>query len=268
MSTFAIGDVQGCLQPLQRLLDALGYDRARDRLWFAGDLVNRGPESLATLRWVRKLGDSASTVLGNHDLHLLAIYYGGHLPNASDTLDDVLGADDAPELMAWLRTQPMLVECPTRRCVMTHAGIPHIWTLDMARRCAAEVEHVLRGSEYVHFFRGMYGNRPSLWLDSLTGLDRLKAITNYLTRMRLTDAAGTLDFSHKGAPVDTPEGYSPWYSYPARHDIRVLFGHWAALDGDTGVADAVALDTGCVWGRTLTAYCLETGKKTSVSADP
>jgi bis(5'-nucleosyl)-tetraphosphatase (symmetrical) len=270
MATYAIGDIQGCYDEFVRLLDQLRFDPSRDRLWLVGDLVNRGPDSLGVIRLVRSLGDAAAAVLGNHDLHLLAIRYGGHSSNPGDTFADVLAADDAESLCQWLRGLPLLIVDETLGYVMTHAGIPHIWDLADARRLAHEVEQVIRGDDYRTFFANMYGNRPDSWQEHLQGMDRWRSITNYFTRMRLIDASGRLDFSRKGAVEAVPHGWYPWYQVRARNPlpVRIVFGHWAAIDGVTGESGAIALDTGCVWGRALTAICLETGKLSSVAALP
>lgn len=258
MSTYVIGDLQGCLVQLEALLEKVGYRRAEDRLWFTGDLINRGPESLATVRFVRSLGDRAVTVLGNHDLHFLAIVFGGHRPMASDTLNDLMDAPDCLDIAHWLRGLPLLHR--ENGFVMVHAGLPHIWTLSEAQTHAREVESVMRDDEtYRDFFRKMYGNDPNVWSDALEGMDRQRIITNYFTRMRLMSHAGEMDFSHKGRLEGAPAGFRPWFSYPSRIREPILFGHWAALDGETGNGGTIGLDTGCVWGRCLTAYRLEDG---------
>ena len=263
MATYIVGDIQGCLDSLKALLAEVGFG-ARDALWCVGDLVNRGPESLRTLRFLRDLGERFACVLGNHDLHLLAMVYGGHPHRASDTMADVLDAPDRDELAAWLRRQPLLAEGDG--FAMAHAGIPHIWNLPTARANAREVEAVLRGKAHRAFFKAMYGDEPSLRDAALEGLPRHRAIVNYLTRMRLVDAAGRMEFSHKGTLVDLPTGYRPWFAYPSRLDRTLYFGHWAALNGATGSAELVALDTGCAWGRALTAARAEDGRLFQVAA--
>ena len=298
MATYAIGDLQGCFEPLQRLLKALAFDRRRDRLWLVGDLVNRGPDSLAVLRFLRDLGDRVVPVLGNHDLHLLAIYYGGNPLRSSDTLSEVLDAPDAPELLRWLRHQPLLVEDPETGWIMTHAGIPHIWSLDEARAYAREVARDLQStidhesavvsasngpagpgktapsSCAPELLRKLYGDVPDCWSNTLTGTERRRMIVNYFTRMRLLTPKGCLDFAHKGVPgASVPVGYFPWFSLQPAESCndgprRILFGHWAALEGVTGLSNVRALDTGCVWGRTLTGFCLESGETVTVPAKP
>ncbi len=259
MATYAIGDVQGCYESLRYLLEKIDFDHDLDRLWFVGDLVNRGRQSLETLRFVRGLGGRANSVLGNHDLHLLAIFYGGHQTKKSDTLDDVLQAPDCEQLADWLRTLPLMHEDEER--VMVHAGIPHIWDLRLARLAAREVETVVGSSACVEYFENMYGNSPERWRNSLVGMDRHRAITNCFTRMRLISQNGTLDFTHKGKLADVPEGYAPWFRFQRLVGKPIVFGHWAALDGVTGLEDVSAIDTGCVWGRNLTALRLEDGQR-------
>ena len=254
MATYVIGDIQGCFDELKSLLDAIPFHSDRDKLWFVGDLINRGPKSLETLRFVRDLGEQAETVLGNHDLHLLAIYYGGHRVLKSDTFEDVLQAPDCEKLSDWLRHLPLLVETSTN--LMTHAGIPHIWNLSLTQVLANEVESAIRGEDYVRFFQQMYGNEPAIWHDSLTGMDRLRAITNYLTRMRFIREDGTLDFKQNGPRDDAPEGFKPWFDFDTQVDRTVYFGHWASLDGHTDNDRILATDSGCVWGRGLTAIRL------------
>lgn len=255
MATYAIGDVQGCYDELLRLLDHIRFDDSSDQLWFLGDLVNRGPSNLDTLMFVNQLADSAKIVLGNHDLHLLAIVFGGHQSTKSDTFDDVLSSADCDRLCHWLRALPLLVENETH--VMTHAGIPHTWNLDDARRYAQIVEEAIRGEEYVHFFRDMYGNLPSVLTPNLKGMDRLRVLTNYFTRMRFIAPDGNLEFQHKLTLDTAPKGFKAWFEYPTKINKHIVFGHWAALNGVTNNATILATDTGCVWGRGLSAIRLE-----------
>jgi len=259
MPVYAIGDLQGCFDPLQRLLEKVQFDPARDQLWFTGDLVNRGPQSLECLRFVKSLGPAAVTVLGNHDLHLLAVWAGAERRKRKDTLDPVLDAPDADELCHWLRHQPMLHYDGQRDTVMTHAGLPPQWTLSRARELAAELEQVLRGPDYQAFFAHMYGNQPDTWDEHHQGYERLRLITNYLTRMRFIDAQGRLDFDSKEGPDAAPPGFRPWFEYARPDSTRILFGHWAALEGRVRNERFLALDTGCVWGGQLTALDLDSG---------
>ena len=259
MTRYAIGDLQGCLQPLRCLLDEVSFDARRDQLWLVGDLINRGPASLETLRFIKQLGDCTRIVLGNHDLHFLAVAFGAATAGKSDTLEPVLAADDCDQLVQWLLQCPLLYSDPSGDYHMVHAGIPPIWTLQQASRYAAEVEAVLRGEQAVQFFQHMYGNAPNGWDDQLEGWTRLRVITNYFTRMRFCNADGELDFEHKLTTIEKP-GFAPWFSFP-RHlsgNQKILFGHWAALEGRTGTDNVFALDTGCVWGRALTLMNLDT----------
>ena len=260
MSTYAIGDVQGCYDELQRLLDSLHFDPARDRLWFTGDLVNRGPKSLQTLRLAREF--DAVSVLGNHDLHLLAVSEGidDHRGN-SDTLGPVLAAHDRDELLAWLRARPLLHHDAELGFAMIHAGLAPQWDLDTAKSCAAEVETVLRGPDYREFFAHMYGNEPDRWPapgePALTGMDRLRFIVNCFTRLRYCGPDGRLALKAKGAPGTQPDGAIPWFEIPGRasRGTKIVFGHWSTL-GYRAAEDVWALDTGCLWGGQLTALHL------------
>jgi bis(5'-nucleosyl)-tetraphosphatase (symmetrical) len=255
MAIYAIGDVQGCYSALRRLLDKCAFDPARDRLWLVGDLVNRGPHSLAVLRFVKSLGTRAITVLGNHDLHLLVVAAGYAKPHHGDTIDAILRARDRDELLHWLRHQKMMHRA--HGWAMVHAGLLPQWSIKKALALAAEVEAALRGDEHDEFLRHMYGNKPDRWRDSLRGYDRLRVITNVMTRLRLCTVEGRLEFAHKGSPVEPPHGYMPWFKVPRRRhrQMPVIFGHWAALGLYTG-SNVFAIDTGCVWGRELTALRL------------
>lgn len=256
MATYAIGDVQGCFDALERLLEAIKFSVSRDRLWFVGDLVNRGPRSADVLRYVKSLGDRAVVVQGNHDLHLLA-YAAGHAEaRADDTFEDVLAAPDAGELLEWLRRQPMIhVE---DKYVMVHAGLLPTWSVAQAQALAMEVESELRGVRHREFFAGLYGSRPDAWGEDLRGADRWRVIVNAMTRMRFCSAAGAMDLRAKGGLHQAPPGFMPWFEVPGRktRGVPILCGHWSAL----GLAirpDLLALDTGCVWGGALTAIRLE-----------
>lgn len=271
MATYAIGDLQGCYREFVALLEALNFSEG-DQLWLVGDLINRGPDSLATLRRVKALGTQAQVVLGNHDLHFLATYYAQRQPTRSDTFDELLAAPDVDELAEWMRAQKLLVLDETLGYAMTHAGIPHIWTVQEAQQYALEVEAVLAGRneqvDYLSFFRAMYGNVPDIWSADLIGIPRYRMITNYLTRLRLIDRDGRMDFAHKGSPDEASDGWSPWYTLWGfdRQRVHLLFGHWAAIDGRTERDDIIGVDTGCVWGRRMTAYNLHNGERTSIPA--
>ena len=264
MATYAIGDIQGCFDELMNLLEVVNFSDS-DQLWFAGDLVNRGPKSLETLRFIKGLGERAKVVLGNHDLHLLAIYYAKAKFTKSDTLSSVLNASDCKELMHWLKAQPLLHFDAQFNTLMVHAGIPANWSLTQAMNLASEVEQSLQSDQHLAFFCNMYGNTPDSWDNSLTGQDRLRCITNMLTRMRFCTAQQQLNLSFKGENGYQPEGLAPWFDFHAKQTtpdnlLRILFGHWAALMGNTGRDDIIALDTGCVWGEKLTAICLDSRK--------
>ncbi|MEQ6916918.1 symmetrical bis(5'-nucleosyl)-tetraphosphatase [Halomonas aquatica] len=269
MTTYAIGDLQGCHEEFVALLERLDFDPRRDRLWLAGDLVNRGPGSLDCLREVMALGETAITVLGNHDLHLLAVARGGARENRKDTLSTILSAPDRERLLDWLQSRPLLVrrESPEHGdIVMIHAGLLPQWSVEQAARRAEEAEARLAGEGAGAFLEQMYGNEPACWRDDLDGIERLRMIINAFTRMRFIDAAGCLDFAAKEGLDSAPPGFAPWFQYPRHDDPWLLFGHWAALQGETPASRvrAEALDTGCVWGSRLTALDLESGQRVSV----
>lgn len=258
MATYAIGDLQGCYAELMQLLEQIGFGNG-DQLWLTGDLVNRGPRSLDSLRFVKGLGNAAITVLGNHDLHLLALHH-GNSRKPSPTLAPILDAPDRQELMDWLQSRPLLHDDKSLGHVMTHAGIPHIWSLKQACQYAYELEQVLQSEQAGAFFTQMYGNQPDRWHNDLTGPCRLRAITNYFTRMRFIKVDGTLEFKTNGDPSAAPEGFRPWFEQPRSKAMKrhQLFGHWAAL-GFNQLPGVTALDSGCVWGNALTAVRLEDG---------
>lgn len=256
MATYAIGDIQGCLQPLQEILDLVGFNAQRDRVWFVGDLVNRGPQSLETLRYIQNLGDAAITVLGNHDLHLLVVAAGFGRIHKSDTLDDILSAPDRDELLHWLRGRK-LFHVDTDYA-MVHAGLLPQWHIERATELAAEAEQMLQSTQHLEFARNMYGNGPDYWDDELEGWDRLRVIVNAMTRLRICNVDGQMEFRHKGDPKGIPAGYMPWFEVPGRKsaDMPVVCGHWSALG--VRVSDSIlAIDGGCLWGRQLCAVRLE-----------
>jgi bis(5'-nucleosyl)-tetraphosphatase (symmetrical) len=256
MATYAIGDVQGCFDELRELLDALRFDGKKDRLWFVGDLVNRGPASLATLRFVRDLGDRAIVVLGNHDLHLLALALGHVKSRGDDTLGEVIAAPDRGDLLDWLRQRPMIHA--SGDYVMVHAGLLPQWDVAQARSLADEVETKLRGPSYGDFLSTLYGSRPDRWADDLRGADRLRVVVNAMTRLRFCTAEGVMEFETKGEATRAPEGYLPWFDVPGRKSAgaTVICGHWSAL-GLRVAPNLLALDSGCVWGGRLTAVRLD-----------
>ncbi|HUX26779.1 MAG TPA: symmetrical bis(5'-nucleosyl)-tetraphosphatase [Burkholderiales bacterium] len=259
MSTYAIGDVQGCVDALERLLDTFSFDRSLDRLWFVGDLVNRGPDSLATLRLVKGLGEGAVTVLGNHDFHLLTVSAGLAKKHRSDTLDQVLAAPDCEELLAWLRHRPMLHVEGT--FAMVHAGLLPQWSVATARTLAGEVETALRGANWREFLAKLYGDTPDSWSEDLRGADRLRVTVNAMARMRFCTAEGKIEFRTKGETAKAPSGFFPWFDAPGRanRDHTLVCGHWSTL-GLKLRPDLIALDTGCVWGGRLSGVRLEDRK--------
>lgn len=265
MSTYAIGDIQGCFSPLQKLLDKIQFDPQKDMLWFTGDLVNRGPQSLETLRFVKQLGKNQITVLGNHDLHLLATAHGQHGGWDEDTFHDILRAPDREELLAWLLQRPILHHDAKLNYLLVHAGLAINWDLEKAINLAHELENVLRGSQVIDFFKNMYGNEPDFWDDQLQGWDRLRCITNFFTRLRFCHPDGRMELKNKGK-VENAAELTPWYKVQGRKNatLNILFGHWAALGGVTNTPHTYALDTGCVWGFDLTAMRLEDQERFSV----
>ena len=267
MAIYAIGDIQGCFDELQALLAMCHFDPATDRLWFTGDLVNRGPDSLAVLRFVHGLGDSAVTVLGNHDLHLLAVAEGLGKLHKPDTLQAILKAPDRDELLHWLRHRPLLHHDARLNTALLHAGLPPQWDLREARAYSAEVEAVLHGNDYREFFAHMYGDKPRRWAMDLAGWERLRFIVNCFTRLRFCRIGGELCLKAKGEPGTQPAGCVPWFQVPGRRSTqtRIVFGHWSTLGlyhGD----NVLALDTGCLWGGLLTAARLD-GEAQIISCD-
>lgn len=261
MTVYAVGDLQGCFTPLQALLRRVQFDSEQDKLWLVGDLVNRGPDSLTTLRFLYSIRHALTVVLGNHDLHLLAAAYHPQFLKRKDTIAQIIEAEDGPILLDWLRQQKLLHYDAELNSCLVHAGIPPQWTLQQALSYAHEVEHVLRDEQTASdFLLHMYGDEPAQWADELEGLPRLRLITNYFTRMRFCNADGMLNFSNKQGPKKAPTGFAPWFSYPSKvlAQHRVIFGHWAALKGRSTEANAIALDTGCVWGGKMTLYDLHT----------
>ena len=259
MAIYAVGDVQGCAAELERLLDGLDLDPARDRLWFVGDLVNRGPASLEVLRLVSSLGDAAIVVLGNHDLHLLAVARGhAALRDGDDALQAVLASRERERLLDWLQARPMLHHDAALDVTLLHAGLPPQWDIALARRCAGELEAALRSERSGRLFDAMYGNLPDLWRDDLGGTDRLRFITNALTRLRACDPEGRMLLRFKGPVARLPAGAVPWFRVPGRRSsgARIVCGHWSAL-GYLDENGVLALDTGCVWGGTLTAQRID-----------
>lgn len=269
MSTYAIGDIHGCFDPLQHLLDLIKFDPAQDTLWFTGDLCNGGPKPAETMRFIRDLKDNAICILGNHDIGLLAIVAG-----AIDAPHDrgvgftpILTAPDRDELLEWMRRLPLTHYDPKFNALLVHAGLLPIWSVAKAQTLAREVEVVLRGTN-PNLLYSAFGNYPNEWDEDLQGIDRLRFIANALTRMRFCNAQGALELDTKGESANAPAGYAPWFNFqnPNAANVNVIFGHWSALRGVTGVATAHAIDYGCVWGGSLAALRLDDWRIFSVPA--
>ncbi len=254
MSTYVFGDLQGCFDEFEVLLKKIQFKRARDSLWFVGDLINRGPKNRETLDYILKQ-PRVTTVLGNHDLHFLAVATGSHEITSKDTFQDLLDSPDLGHYIDWYRQRPLLYQ--EKQTILVHAGLPPHWDLNTCVARASEVEKAIQSEDYQTFLTGMYSNKPAPWRDNLGGIERLRMITNYFTRMRFCTLNGKLEFAHK--TTAEPRGYSPWFQHSnlIAADKKVVFGHWAALEGITGSKQHIALDTGCSWGRSLTAYRLE-----------
>ncbi|MBV56993.1 MAG: diadenosine tetraphosphatase [Gammaproteobacteria bacterium] len=272
MNNYVIGDIQGCYKPLRKLLKKVRFSPNRDKLWCVGDLVNRGPNSLDTLRFLQDIDDATHIVLGNHDLHFIAINEGCAPSVSAGTLSRLLDARDCQDLSDWLRSkrlayyQSLDTRNGIRNFLMIHAGVSPLWSLQKTLNLAAEVEYALQSSAYRDHLRHMYGNTPTFWYNKLRGLDRLRVITNYLTRIRFCDEIGTLKLTVKEGLEAAPHGFKPWYEYEKiTPKAALLFGHWAAIEGRTGRKQVHALDTGCVWGRDLTLMRLEDKQRYRVS---
>ena len=263
MALYFIGDVQGCDEALQRLLTTLAFSPSRDTLFFLGDLVNRGPDSATVLRRLMGFGTSVQCVLGNHDLHLLAVSVGAQRPGRKDTLNDILRAPDRHALLEWLRHQRMAIlqEHQNHSYLLVHAGVLPAWSATKTIALAREVEAVLRSTDWPDFLHQLYGNTPNQWDESLSGINRLRVIVNALTRLRFCTVKGEMEFSVIGGAHAALPGYMPWFDVPGRQssDVRVAFGHWSTL-GKTGHDDVIALDSGCVWGGCLSAFKLSDGQ--------
>jgi len=266
MSTYAIGDIQGCLDPLLELIDKLEFNPLKDTLWFTGDLINRGPDSLDTLRYIISLGDNAISVLGNHDLHFLAVAAGHNRHDSRDTFDCLLAAPDLSDLVDWLRARPLIHYDQQRKMALIHAGLPPQWAINDAVTCANEVEDLLLNNNYQQLLGNMYGNSPTQWTNELTGEERYRFIINCFTRMRYCTADGQLDFKNKRSPGTQPESLFPWFTLNTRKsiDTTVLFGHWSTL-GFNHEQNTYALDSGCLWGGSLTALNIDNKKTISVN---
>jgi len=257
---YLIGDLQGCCDAFERQLDKIGFSPSRDRVTVLGDLVNRGPQSLAVLRRMRELGNAADALLGNHDLHLLAVAHGVRPAHASDTLNEILDAPDREAWLDWLRQRPLALMREGWLCV--HAGVAPAWTAARTLALAAEVEALLRGPDLAAFLPLMYGNQPALWSDALQGPDRWRHVINVLTRIRFVRGDGSLDFKAKEGAANAPAGLVPWFAAPQRvsADTPIAFGHWSTL-GLVNRPDLLGIDTGCVWGGALTAVRVDGGRR-------
>ncbi|WP_428505964.1 symmetrical bis(5'-nucleosyl)-tetraphosphatase [Roseateles sp.] len=256
---YLVGDLQGCCDALERLLKKIAFSPSRDHLYFLGDLVNRGPASLATLRRLSGLGAAATCLLGNHDLHLLAVAHGARKASKGDTLSDILDAPDRAALLDWLRQQRMA--CLAQGWLMVHAGVLPDWSVAQTLSLAGEVEAVLRGPDLADFLPQMYGNEPDRWREDLRGPDRLRLVINALTRLRFCDEKGRMDLKTKGDSASAPPGWQPWFDAPGRRSAGqpIAFGHWSTL-GLLQRPDLLALDTGCIWGGQLSAARVEQGR--------
>jgi len=268
MSTYVIGDVQGCYDELINLIKKIKFNPKKDNLIFAGDLINRGPKSLETLRYIKSLGANTKTVLGNHDLHLINIIYGYNRPSSKDTIQDICKAHDKIELIEWLRHQPILIK--KNKHLIVHAGIAPNWSMKKSINRAHELESILRSDTNIHLFlKNMYGNEPDIWDKHLEGSERWRCIANYFTRMRFCLPNGSMDLTQKGDLNTSSKELIPWFDHPKfkiSADTKVLFGHWASLKGNSGKKNVIALDTGCVWGGKLMAYCIEEKKYITINA--
>lgn len=264
MATYAIGDIQGCAKTFLKLLKTLSFDPGNDRLWLVGDLVNRGPGSLTVLRHLYSIRTSVQVVLGNHDLHLLAVASGVASLRDDDTIDDVLNAPDKQELLLWLRQQPLFFK--EGRHALVHAGLLPSWDFAKAQALSSEVEVLLKNDAHPDLLKNMRGGKPKYWSDDLKAWDRYRVILNAFTRMRVCDETGGMDFSYKGDYENIPQRYSPWFDLPTQRprDVTLICGHWSALDLYI-TPNLVSIDSGCIWGGPLTAYCLETQEITQLA---
>ncbi|MFZ4552528.1 MAG: symmetrical bis(5'-nucleosyl)-tetraphosphatase [Aquabacterium sp.] len=263
---YLVGDLQGCCQPLERLLQTIDFSPSRDQLYLLGDLVNRGPDSLGVLRRLRGLEGAATCLLGNHDLHLLAVAHGVRKPHRSDTLDGILLADDRDDWLNWLRQQRLAVHA--HGWLMVHAGVVPQWDAAQTVALAGEVETMLRGPELGSFLQTMYGNEPARWRDDLQGVDRWRCVVNSLTRLRFCSEDGTMDFLTKDGADGAPSGFMPWFDVPGRRTVGtpIAFGHWSTL-GLINRDDLLALDTGCIWGGKLTAVRVDGATRELIQLD-
>ncbi|GBL06112.1 symmetrical bis(5'-nucleosyl)-tetraphosphatase [Glaciecola sp. KUL10] len=265
---YVVGDIQGCLHGLQKLLKKVKFDPKHDKLWAVGDLVARGPSSLETLRYLKSMGSSFETVLGNHDLHLIAIYHQVGRVKTNDLLDDLISAHDFEDLIKWLSSKPLAIRIDKQH-LLSHAGLYPAWSFKQAIRHSNEVSDYLKSKKAIKFLKSMYGNEPSTWDDKIEGMERLRFITNAFTRMRFLNDKQGLDFKQKCHPSNAPLLLTPWFKMKntqLKKHHKVVFGHWASLSGDTHSSRFIALDTGYVWGKSMSMYCIENQKIFSISA--
>ncbi len=273
MSTYAIGDIQGCYSELQNLLNEINFDERRDELWFAGDLVNKGPKSLQTLRFIKALGVNAKITLGNHDLHLLAVAKNIRPLLKKDTIQEILAADDVEELIDWLKSRPLLITDDNLNFTMVHAGLPPQWSLENAKEFAKECELILQSEKINKLLAEMYGDTPNIWVNSLQDYAKQRFIINCFTRIRFCNSDGMLDFDTKVAPGKQNTSLIPWYSLPNRKtkDNKIIFGHWSTVhignEKNFKQYNVYPIDTGCLWGGRLTAMRLEDEKIFSVPSE-
>ena len=270
MANYAIGDIQGCYQELTLLLDKINFNTSKDKLWLCGDLVNRGPDSLKCIEFLYSIRENCFITLGNHDLHLIALAEGVIKSTKTDTLDKLLRSPNIDLYINWLKQLPFIhndtitSQGIKKEYIMTHAGIPPHWSLEQAKQHSLEIKNSLSSFNYCkHFLKNMYGNEPSIENGDLSKEERLRLYTNYFTRMRFCNDLGEIELMHKGNPSNAPKGFKPWFKHELaimKRSTHLLFGHWAALEGVTGVSNITALDTGCVWGKKLTAINLEDGR--------
>lgn len=268
MSTYIVGDIQGCYDGLQQLLSKVGFEKGRDTLWAVGDLVARGPDSLKTVQYLYSLKDSFQSVLGNHDLHFLAVTQGLKQAKESDNLTDLLADKNLPYYIDWLRNMPLATKIK-KNTLIVHAGLYPKWSFKLCVSNSKEIEAVLQGDNWVSLLEQMYGSEPRIWKKSLEGLDRQRFIINAMTRMRYLDENFALDFAQKCTPENAPSNLIPWFEVTPnkrKSSQKVIFGHWAALMGETGLSNVIGLDTGYVWGNTFSCLDLEKGEVIQVSA--
>ena len=268
MADYAIGDLQGCFKEFKLLLEKVNFNPSQDTLYLVGDIVARGPDSLACLRFIKNLGSSAKVTLGNHDLHLIATYYLNKQPKKNDKLDDLFAADDFPELISFLQQQPLAIWLEPQKSLICHAGLSPHWDIKIALTQAKSAAQKYQGGDAVYYFKNMYGEGPFTWSDKLSELESFRYTINAFTRMRFITEDNKMDFIHKGSPENTPT-LKPWFKHSSIKSLKntkIIFGHWASLLGKTDNPNIIALDTGCVWGKELTLLNINSGTKATQKA--